>query len=179
MSILFFPGTLVHELSHMFMAIILQVKIGNMELIPKLIGQELKMGSVQIARSDPIRRVMIGMAPFLFGTSILLGIFFYAVQNKLLDNQIFIILIGYIVFEIGNTMFSSKRDMEGAFELLLVIIVLIILLYIVGFRLPILNPSIIFSNHVLKEGFQKGNIYLAVPLGIDLIVISLLKLTRI
>ena len=178
MGLLFLPGTVIHELSHMFMAILLQVPVGNMELIPKLSGENLKLGSVQIAKSDPVRRALIGMAPFLFGTTIIIGIFFYISKNNLFNNQLIIFFLAYLVFEIGNTMFSSKKDMEGALELIFVISIIITILFLIGFRLPALNPNVFFSNPVVFQTFEKGSIYLAVPIGIDLIVIALLKLIR-
>lgn len=178
MSLLFFPGTVVHELSHMFMAIILYVPVGNLELIPKLVGQNLKLGSIQIAKSDPIRRVLIGMAPFLFGTTILIGVFYYVSTNKLFNNQIVILILGYLVFEIGNTMFSSKKDMEGALELMLVISILIAIFYFAGLRLSAMNPDVLFRNPLVEQTFQKASLYLTAPIGIDLIQIIILKLLR-
>lgn len=175
MSLLFLPGTVVHELSHMLMAILLQVQVGNMELFPKLIGENLKMGSVQIAKCDPLRRFLIGAAPFLFGTLITLGIFFFTAQNNLFDYKLTVIIISYLVFEIGNTMFSSKKDMEGAIELLVVILFITILFYLIGFRLPALNPNIIFTNPIIKQTFQKGSLYLLAPIGINIMIICIFR----
>jgi hypothetical protein len=179
MSLLFLPGTVIHELSHMFMAVILQVPVGNMELMPKLVGQDLRMGSVQIAKSDPIRRALIGMAPFLFGTAIIFGMFFYITKNNLFDNRLIVIMLAYFVFEIGNTMFSSRKDMEGALELLLVFLILFVVLYLVGFRLPSLNPNVLFSNKIIIQTFKTGSLYMAGPVMIDLALIALLKLLRL
>ncbi len=178
MSILFWPGTLIHELSHAFMGILLQVPIGRMEFMPKLVNNILKLGSVEIAKTDPIRRILIGTAPFFFGTSILLGIFFYAVQNDLFSYQSSIIVIGYLVFEIGNTMFSSKKDMEGALEVIVALIAISIIFYIVGFRISAFSTEVIFSNPIIIQTFQKADIYLATPIGIDLVIIFLLKLLK-
>src|SRR5438105_14179391 len=92
-ALLFFPGTLIHELAHFFMARLLFVPVANMEFIPKLNGSTVKLGSVSIARTDPIRRLLIGMAPFFIGTSILLGVLFLATRNNLFANRIFVMLI--------------------------------------------------------------------------------------
>jgi len=178
MSFLFLPGTLIHELSHVLMAVLLQVPVGNMQLIPKLVGQDIKLGSVEIAKTDPIRRVLIGMGPFLFGSALLVGVFFYASKTHLFANQLFIVAISYFVFEIGNTMFSSKKDMEGALELLIVFVVFAALFYIVGFRLSALNPNIMLSNILVQQTFKKADIYLVAPVGIDLVLIILLRLSN-
>lgn len=129
MSILFLPGTLIHELAHGFMATLLFVPVGKMELLPKLVGNNLKLGSIEIERTDPVRRLLIGAGPFIFGVFILLGIFLYGARADLFTNQLFIIIAGYAVFEIGNTMFSSKKDMEGALELILAVLAIVLILY--------------------------------------------------
>lgn len=172
---LFFPGTVIHELSHALMAGLLGVRVGTMEFVPVIEGDSVKLGSVQVAQSDFFRRFLIGAAPFLFGTSILLGILYYASQNNLFNTTWIVILIGYVVFEIGNTMFSSKKDMEGALELFGTIIVLTLVFYFLGVRLPAFNPDIIFEHPIVKDVLQKGSLFLLVPIALDIIVIGLLK----
>jgi hypothetical protein len=172
---LFFPGTVIHELAHAIMAGVLGVRVGTMEFVPTIDGDKVKLGSVQIAHTDFFRRFLVGAAPFFVGTSILLGVLYYASQNNLFNNIWIVLSIGYVVFEIGNTMFSSKKDMEGALELLITIIVLTIIFYFLGVRLPAFNPDIIFENAIIKEALQKGSLFLLVPITIDIIVIGLLK----
>ena len=174
-AILFFPGTAIHELSHALAAGLLGVRVGTMEFMPQVDGEHVKLGSVQIAQSDPIRRFLIGAAPFFFGTAIMLGILFYFVQNQLYNNYLFILLIGYVVFEIGNTMFSSRKDMEGALELFAAIIVIVIVLYLLGIRVTFFNPNLIFSQPVVQEVFKRGCVFLLAPLLIDAIIIFLFR----
>ena len=175
---LFFPGTLIHELSHAIMAGVLGVRVGTMEFMPVIEGDSVKLGSVQVAQTDFFRRFLIGAAPFFFGTSILLGVLYYASQNNLFNNIWIVILIGYVVFEIGNTMFSSKKDMEGALELFGTIIAITIIFYFFGVRLPAVNPDVIFENAIVKDVLQKGSLFLLVPIALDVIVIGLLKVLR-
>lgn len=179
LSILFLPGTIIHELAHAMMAIILQVHVGKMEFIPKLNGNNLKMGSVEVGQTDPIRRILIGTAPFIFGTAILLCTFFYAAQNNLFDHQLSVVLISYLVFEIGNTMFSSKKDLEGMLEVIIALIFISALFYLIGFRLPALNPQTLFANPLVAQALQKASTYMVGPLVIDLALIIGLKLLRI
>ena len=61
-SILFFPGTLIHELAHWLMAKLLFVPTSSMEFIPQIQGGSIKLGSVSIAKTDPLRRLLIGVA---------------------------------------------------------------------------------------------------------------------
>jgi len=172
-AILFFPGTLLHELAHAIMAGLLRVPVGEMEFLPKIHEDKVKLGSVQIGHTDPLRRFMIGAAPFFFGTLILLGILFYTVQNHFFGNYFLIVFVGYLAFEIGNTMFSSNKDMEGALELFGTIIVLLIVFYFLGIRLPAINPSIILGKPLVQEVFRQGSLFILVPLAIDTVVILL------
>jgi len=177
-AFLFFPGTALHELSHALSASLLGVHVGEIEFVPTIHEDYVKLGSVQIGQSDPIRRFLIGSAPFIFGTAILLGILFFAAQNKLFDNIYLVILIGYLVFEIGNTMFSSKKDMEGAFELFGTIIFIVIVLYFLGVRVTFLNPNQLLSQPLLQEVFTKGSLFLLIPLAIDILIIFLFRPLR-
>ncbi len=178
MAALFFPGTLIHELSHAFMAMLLRVHVGHMEFVPKIEGDKVKLGSVLIARTDFLRRFLIGAAPFLTGTAILLGVLFYAAHNQLFGNYQIVILLGYIVFEIGNTMFSSHKDMEGTVELLLTLLIITLIFYFLGVRLPAFSPDIIFNQPLVKNVLEKGCLFLLLPIAIDIVVIGLLKFLR-
>jgi hypothetical protein len=178
LALLFFPGTFVHELSHFLMAVFLNVRVGDMEFMPQIQEHGVKLGSVSIAHTDPFRRLLIGMAPFLFGTGIILSLLYFGAKYELFSIVWFILLTGYAVFEIGNTMFSSRKDMEGALELLIVLFVLAIILYLTGLRLPAIDPNVIFENPLAKQIFEKGSIFLLVPLGIDIVIVTLLSFFR-
>ena len=174
-AFLFFPGTVLHELAHALFAGLLGVHVGTMEFVPKIDGDKVKLGSVQIAQTDPIRRFLIGAAPFFFGTIILLGILFYATQHQFFNNTYLTIGIGYLIFEIGNTMFSSKKDMEGALELFGTLIVILIILYLMGIRLPSFNPNALLSQPLVLTVFKRGCEFLLIPLSIDAVIILLFR----
>ncbi len=179
LSALFLPGTIIHEFAHAIMAALLQVNVGRMKFVPRLNGDNLKMGSVEIGRTDPIRRILIGTAPFIFGTTILVSTFFYAAQNDLFGHQLFIMVMSYLVFEIGNTMFSSRKDLEGAIEVVISLIFICLIFYLVGFRLTTLNPDLLLSNPLVTKTLQKASIYMLGPLLIDLGLIIILKMIKI
>ena len=174
-AILFFPGTLLHELAHALFAGLLGVHVGKMEFIPQIEGEKVKLGSVQIGQSDPIRRFFIGAAPFFLGTILLLLILFYTVKQQFFNNISVVIFVGYLVFEIGNTMFSSKKDMEGALELFVTLIILTIVFYLMGIRIPSFNPNNFLVQPNIEDVFKQGSLFLLVPLAIDSIVIFLFK----
>jgi hypothetical protein len=116
LAILFFPGVLIHELGHFLMASILLVPTGEIEFFPKIQEGGVKLGSVAIARTDPFRRLLVGVAPVVSGLGILFLASYYLSPLWPFSWRDF--LFGYILFEVGNTMFSSKKDMEGALLLI-------------------------------------------------------------
>ena len=60
---LMFPGTLLHEISHASMATALGVDVHAFEMLPR----EDALASVRIEKPDIVRRLLIGLAPFLTG----------------------------------------------------------------------------------------------------------------
>jgi hypothetical protein len=177
MAFLFFPGTFVHELSHALVSLLLFVHVGKMEFIPKVMEHGVKLGSVEIGHADPLRRALIGMAPFFLGTTLLLLTLTLFLAFGGLENIWLTVFTGYVLFEISNTMFSSRKDMEGTLELLLALLVVSVFFYLIGLRLPNIDPETILTSEVVKL-FTTGSYFLTVPLVIDIVLITILKLLR-
>ena len=182
MSFIFSPGIIVHELSHLFMAVILFVPVGDMEFTPKKSGNGVKLGSIEIAKTDPIRRSMIGFAPIFIGLAIVVGIVYLFGSNILffqnLNLYVFIAVIFvliYLLFAISNTMFSSKADMEGTLEILIAILIILGAAYILGFRPSAIALDKIFTKNFI-EIIQKSTYFLLVPIVIDLFILGAIKL---
>lgn len=185
LAILFFPGTFVHEISHFLVALFLLVPVGELELLPqvqeggvhphtKRLGVGVKMGSVAIANTDNLRRFLIGVAPFVLGTGLILGGTYFAVQNSLILKPFYLLPFIYLLFAISNTMFASKSDLKGAFKLFLFTLFLYILILIVGVNFPFLKPGVVFTPVVL-EVLKLSNLYLLLPLAVDLLLLVTLK----
>jgi hypothetical protein len=67
-ALLFFPGVLLHELSHFLMAKILFVPTGGFSLIPQSMPNgTLRLGYVEVSKTDFLRDALIGMAPLIAG----------------------------------------------------------------------------------------------------------------
>lgn len=172
----FLPGTFLHELAHYLTAMILFVPAGDISLSPKLTEDSLKLGSVAIGKTDLARRVLIGTAPVLAGLCIIFASLFYVSANGLFENPWIIIALSYMALEVGNTMFSSKRDMEGAIEFLAIIILLGVICYIFGLRIPLSNLENFLTQSTITAIAQKGILYLLFPIVVDAVFLLLLKI---
>lgn len=169
LSFIFLPGIIIHELAHWFMASILFVRTGEIEFLPQIQGDVVKLGSVAIAKTDLIRRFLIGVAPIIIGLGIMLLVFSFFSSIIPQKNWQTVVLI-YLFFEIGNTMFSSKKDMEGAMGLLIGVLVISFLAFIFGARIQLSMIENFFTPGVINI-LQKMNILLAVPVGINLVFV--------
>lgn len=161
---LFLPGTFVHEMSHFLTGLFLLVPVGKVELFPEIEENGVKMGSVAIGKTDPIRRTLIGIAPVVFGLAIILGSVFWVYERGLFKEPIVVVILAYLIFEVGNTMFSSKKDVEGALRVFIPAVLIYLFLYFFGLRI---NFSLNFE--VLRE----ASIFLLIPIIIDLLLLIL------
>ena len=67
-SMLFFPGVLLHELSHFLAAKMLGVRTGGFSLLPQVLPDgRLLLGYVETQRTDVVRDSLIGLAPLVAG----------------------------------------------------------------------------------------------------------------
>ncbi len=138
LAVLFLPGTIIHELAHLLVAGILMVPVGDLEVLPEVDGDSVKLGSVQVAQSDPIRQTLIGVAPILVGLLAIVGLVFFNKEALLTLSPAWLVaLVIYLIFEITNTMFSSKKDIEGTIGFVVGVVVVVLglglTLYFTGF----------------------------------------------
>ncbi len=174
LAILFLPGTFIHEFSHYLMCVVLRVKVFGMGLLPKPMGNnQIKMGTLEHAQTDLFRDLLIGAGPFIFGNIILFSLLYFFSSHNPIGLNWMTFLMGLVVFEIGNTMFSSKKDMEGSFKFLLILGFIFGILYLFGFRISIeqLDQSIPSS---LISVIKQICLFLLVPIIIDLLLIGLI-----
>lgn len=179
LAVLYLPGTILHELAHLLMAGFLFVPVGDLEVIPKIDGNSVQLGSVQIAKTDPLRRMLIGVAPILFGLGAIFAIFYFFQMFFINPAWWQIGVLLYVVFVLANTMFSSKKDVEGmlAFGLTIFIVAAILLGIAYLFDIQIPYEWIFSLDLTLVDVFlQKFILLLSVPLVVDLLIIFITKL---
>lgn len=142
-SILFFPGTVIHELSHFLTALLLFLRVKDIEIFPNFEKGSLKLGRVIYEKKDFFRSFLVGVSPLFFGTFVLYIIFYF----KLFPSKDLFINIfwGYLIFSISSTMFSSKRDLQDAKYLIPLFLFLMMCIYL--FDLQIWNYFVFFDKY--------------------------------
>ncbi len=146
LSLIFLPGTIVHETSHLLAALILNVPTGKITVFPEL--EKTRLGHLKIAKVDALRRTLIGLSPLFFGLISLIFIFvFYFDINiisqgspifSLLPKSLNSFLVLYLIFTIANMMFPSLTDLKPAFfpAFILLLCLIAFSLYRPYFSLP-------------------------------------------
>ena len=156
---LLFPGTLIHELSHMIIAELMGVRTGKLTLVPESIeGSHIPLGSVAIQETDAFRRSVIGVAPLLVGIAglVILSSMLPSLWNQTVEasrqNMLFsslppylFLLSSYLIFCISNSMYSSQEDMKGVIPLLVVLGMIGLAIYFAGVRIA-------FTGSLLAQG---------------------------
>lgn len=122
-ALLMLPGTLIHELSHFIVAKLLGVRTGRISLRPHPSpdGHWWQLGNIRVAETDIVRGSLIGLAPLLVGSALLVGIVHWGlgVSTLTAGPQSGTPGLGnlqrtwpwlYLLLVIGNSMFPSPSD---------------------------------------------------------------------
>lgn len=132
-AIVLFPGVLLHELSHWLAALLLGVRTGSFSILPKT-GPDgtIQLGYVEYYKTrsvGPVRESLIGSAPLVTGTAVVLLIAFRifdvtslaaAIQTGEVDRLTdaltalfvtndFLVWL-YLLFAVSNAMMPSASD---------------------------------------------------------------------
>ena len=162
------PGILLHEISHALVAKLLGVRVGKVSIRPKLADERIQLGFVPVEETDAVRASLIGLAPLLTGSAVILLIgylFFdigaiigngsgpvepaYANPGALLPLRLLAHFIGllrtpdvwlwtYLIFAVSNTMLPSESDRQSWTPVILFLILAVALAWFAG-----LGPTIV------------------------------------
>ncbi len=169
-TILNFPGTVIHELSHLFTAEVLGVHTGKLTLVPESIQkEEIKTGSVMIAHTDPFRRYLIGLAPMVTGLAAISALS-YALFT--LPYSLFTYGMLYLLLAVSNAMFSSAEDLKGFLPFIITLGIMVVAAYVAGFRVGLTGTALTVATQLL-DTLTKS---LGIVLGLNIIGLSLTKL---
>jgi hypothetical protein len=129
-ALVFFPGVLMHELSHFMSAVILGVHTGKFSLIPQAQPNgKLRLGYVETSSGGFVRDALIGAAPLVSGSAFVAAVAIHFLRLlplwdaiRLHDWDVFLGLLKavpaspdfwlwfYLVFTISSTMLPSQSD---------------------------------------------------------------------
>ncbi|OIN90326.1 hypothetical protein AUJ42_03225 [Candidatus Collierbacteria bacterium CG1_02_44_10] len=143
-SIIFLPGTIIHELSHFFLAIITGARTGKIEIIPEYLedewedkgkGGSVALGYVQTQRLNPIQGFFVGTAPFVVGTILLVSLASLLSTGYDSGPTIYLFLQGYLFFTIANSLFPSWSDIRQTLPLVIIALVCLLIAWTLGLQL--------------------------------------------
>ncbi len=170
-AFLFLPGTILHELSHFLMAIVLLLKVREIHIFPQWEQNYIKLGRVLYEKKDVFRSILVGIAPIIVG---LLFFWWLSILNVLqIEDIILKIIIFYIIFVISSTMFSSQQDLVD----LIYVIPIVIIVAIIQYFFPI-NFSFITSQETIMKSINTFiydiNWYLFISTCIHAVLVSVI-----
>jgi hypothetical protein len=181
--VLFLPGILLHELSHWLMAKLLGVRTGKVSIWPsqRKAGRQMRLGSVKVGRTDPVRNSLIGLAPLLSGILVIFligdwilglsaigAIFLSGEWSTLWGGLVAYVQVPdfwlwlYLIFAVSNAMLPSETDRQSWRPVLIFWGVVAVLLYLVGWV-----PQI---PDAIAEWFLTAIGYLAYAFGLTVVV---------
>jgi hypothetical protein len=154
--VLFFPGILIHEIAHWVTAQLLGVSTLKFSIWPQKKGKgKVQYGAVRIEQTDVFRASLIGLAPLVVASLLIILIGRNAMGTEALRE---VVAMGrwadlwdalaqsarapdfwlwmYLIFAISNTMFPSDSDREAWKPLLIYGIVAGVLVYFSGWKPP-------------------------------------------
>lgn len=135
-TLVFLPGTILHELSHWLTAELLGVRTGEITILPTVSstgeGRE-KLGSVQTASSGPVRSFLIGAAPSFTGLA-LLYLFGFLLPISSLWWHYLLLFYGIIV--VGSSMLLSAEDRRAWPFIGILLVVILTVFYVTPLEIP-------------------------------------------
>jgi len=159
-----FIGTLIHELSHIIMAAILFVRVKALNIKTETLeDKHIRFGSAEVELVDPFRNSLIGIAPLIFGLSI---IYLIAQSINFINFNWLDIVKLLFISQISNTMFLSKSDTKYFKYVFILFIILISLIYLINSFYQVMNITVITSSIL---SFINGNNFVEILTNINLV----------
>ncbi len=171
------PGVVVHELSHWLMAEILQVSTGQIDLWPN--QKRGSLGSVKTTKTDPFRGLLIGLAPFLSGLTL---IFLLSKLVLPLDHPFSWqhLVYFYLIWTLSHGMLVSKSDLR--FLPLITILFVFIFFVFYHFRLPFpqtfFHDTLVLILKVLGLSLSIGLLFLTFLIILRWLLIKIFALQK-
>lgn len=192
-AVILFPGVLLHELSHWIAATLLGVRTGSFSIIPRTQPDgTVQLGYVEYYKGrtlGPIRESLIGGAPLLVGTAVILlvGFRIFNVGNLVSAIQAgdvglltlalsdvyntgdFLVWL-YLLFTISNAMMPSRSDRRAWPAFLLLMSALALILYLLGVR----SDSLLGLSGLATRVFGFLGLALSMSIAVDIMFMLLI-----
>ena len=175
-SLMFLPGTFIHELSHAITATLMGSRVTKFSIWPQVENGGIKMGYAQFIVLDVVRNTFIGISPLIFGIMLL----YILIINFFVVNIYLKILFIYLIFQVSNSMFLSESDIKDLKLLSLVVLVLGLLVFIADLfylKYGLMN----YLNFNFLSGININflfylNIFFGATLFMNLLILGVVKL---
>lgn len=182
-SIIFLPGTIVHEISHFLVAALTGARTGKIEIFPEYLEKEVDesktahvaLGSVQMQKLNPLQGFLVGIAPFITGIALLIWIA-SLLQTSFAAKEIWtLILEGYLFFTITNSFFPSLTDIKQAIPFVIISLLVALGAWYFGFQVFLSSNSYIWI--ILNSLWKAIVISVLINLVIFIVLYILNKIT--
>lgn len=177
-SMMFLPGTFIHELSHAISATLLGSRVTRFSIWPKIENGGIKMGYAQFIVLDIFRNTLIGISPLIFGILIL----YFLISNFFVVSLSLKILFLYLIFQVSNSMFLSSSDLKDFKTLTLVLVIVGFGVYFLD--LYFLGLSIYSSFNLFNflkpylNFFIYLNLFFGITLVLNILILFFFKLVK-
>ncbi len=149
-SLIFLPGTIIHELSHFFMAILVGARTGKIEIFPEFLDEDshggIALGSVQTQKLNIIQGVLVGLAPLFLGLGLLVWLGTLILQSYSTTTYSTLILQIYLFFTISNSFFPSRSDLVHAIPAVVTMAVISVIAWLVGVQFSISPTKVVIET---------------------------------
>lgn len=191
-SAFFLPGVALHEGSHWIMAKVLGVETARVSLWPRRQADgTLRLGFVETAKVDFLREALIGIAPLIAGSAVVVLIGYSRLTigplgeaiatgdvaltvQKLIESlqsaDAFIWL--YLLFTVSNSMMPSASDRRAWLPVTIMLILIGIVLYYFGVA-PLVAQSV---GEPVATGVRVIASAFSITIGVNLCIIPMVWL---
>lgn len=184
-SVIFLPGTIIHEVSHFLAAALTGARTGKIEIFPSFDKPKIKevnsndrlhihLGSLQTQQLNPIRGFIVGIAPLLIGMGLLIWL---APELQVTSYKLQVswqtAIKFYLFFTVANSLFLSWTDVKQTLPLIIIGIILGGILWIAGIQIKVGPESPVWN--IAKSLSSALWISIGINAGIDAILWTINK----
>ncbi len=191
--LLMFPGILLHELSHYLTALLLGLRVGKLAMGPQRRRNTIELGSVTVQRGGAVRDSLVGFAPFVAGTIVLLLIAYQVFDVTSLGQawsrgglnglraavadlwQVGDVWVwAYVVFVVSNAMTPSPADRQPWLVAGVYLAIALAIAWILG-GLSVIDRSVRDDVAGVLQVLTLGFIF---SIGVNLVMAAILWVTE-